>query len=249
MTSEFATKIEYYGTEKEFIATVVSYITGLSDKITCSTDLDTEFSGSDLTHIPEIVFSVGGAELKLKRTAPLSGVCYSYNIINGQSSIACLFDGRNPTIYTTVANRHYWISDIICDDFILLSIVGDAWGGPYSGDGNIIYVASSGSTYNYSFFTDISSGGYTKARLFDISSRIFKNSSNPSIVGTFLSRFSYGAPPGKIDYIKSTIYQNQGTKVFESTSIFDCTTVTVGDTVSLKDGPYLAVGPHQLIKI
>ena len=251
MASEFATKIENYGTEKEFMAAVVSYITGLSDKITCSSDLDTEFSDSDLTHVPEIIFSIGGAELKLKRTASLSDASYSYNIINGQSSIACLFNGGTPTLYTTVATRHYWISDIINNNFILLSIVGDSSGGPYAGDGNIIYAAGSSSTYNYSFFTNISSVGYTKDRLFNISSRIFKNSSNPSIEGTFLSRFSYAAPAGQIDYIKSSVYMtgNPAQKVFDIPSIYDCTTVTAGDTVSLKDGAYLAVGTHQLVKV
>lgn len=241
------------GTEKQFISGLIDYLTGLSNKITCSSNVETEFSESDLTHVPEFNFLIDGSlAFSLRRgstsgDAPLSSSTSKYKATCGTTTVDLDFHIGSGQERSTVTQRYYFISSIIGPNFVYISINTTQTGGdnqPLNSNLSIAYCADS--TKHYALDTNINRRA--KTDMFNMSTRTFREVSG-NAYGTFLSRFSYACPPGQIDYIKSSIYQYNNNKSFESTSIYDCTTVTLGDTVSLKDGAYLAVGTHQLVKV
>lgn len=257
MSAIFGYIVESDGTEKEFAASLINYITALSDKITCSTNLDTEYNSSDLTHVPVITFSIDGAlTITLTRAyrdgndnpheAALSNNSNGFIAACGNISSKVYCISQDSVAYTASIERKFAISSIIDNDLIFLSINGRAYYYATFNNTNlnVIYIKESSTVYT-SVYTGVT---FAKANIFDFSTRTFKDNTS-EVTGTFLSRFAYGCPPGQIDYIKSSVYQNNNSKVFELTSLCDCTTVTTGDTVSLKDGAYLAIGEHQLLKI
>jgi len=253
MPSVFKHELSVYGTEKDFMAAVINYLTGsqspLYQKIVCSSDIDTEYSDSDLTHIPSFDFSINGKiDFSITRKYALSSSAWEFNITSGSVSNTLSWGG-SPSAWDSTATRKIFISYIVDDNFVLLSINGTYQNGAIS-NANINFVYCKNSTKSYqSVINNVQGGGsVTIATIFNISSRVFYEVDGTDS-GTFMSRFSYQAPAGEIDYIKSSIYGNGTNKEFEVTSVYDCTTVNVGDTVSLKDGAYLAVGTHQIVKV
>lgn len=236
------------GTEKEFMSDFISYLTGLDTKITCSSSVDTEFSDSDLTHVPTFNFSIDGKlAFTLTRSAALNTNSNTYSLACASTSV----DIRWPdsVAYSAEHYRGFFVSYLINDNFVLLSINSTKRNNnnqPEQVNNNIIYAGSSGTKSYWSAVTNLD--WRTRTNLYSISGRIF-HEINGSDSGTFTSRFSYACPPGEIDYVKSSAYLDSGVKKFDITSIYDCTTVALGDTVSLKDGAYLAVGTNQLVKV
>lgn len=247
MSATFANELWVYGTEKEFMSAVINYITGLDSKITCSSDPDVEYDSSDLTHVPTFNFSIDGkVSFTLERPAALNIAAYTYNVTCGSYSSSPAFKHGGVVAYNAVDYRGFPISHIVNDNFVFISIGGFAWNSGYSNlNINIIYAKSGNKNY-LSVFTGVDP--LRKDILFNIGQRSFSEM-NSDVSATFLSRFAYKAMPGKIDYIKSSVYANNGSKKFDIASIYDSSTVTVGDTISLKDGPYIAVGSHQLVKV
>jgi hypothetical protein len=236
------------GTEKEFMSDFIDYLTSLDSKITCSSNVNTEFSDSDLTHVPTFNFSINNKlAFTLTRAAALNTDTSSYNLACG--SINVDISWQTSAAYTVSQDRGFYVSYLINDNFVLLSINSSHknWQARVEQiNNNIIYAGSSGASAYWSAITNLDYN--TRTSIYSISGRTF-SPIGEDIDGTFTSRFSYACPPGAIDYIKSSVYLNSGQKQFEITSIYDCTTVSVGDTISLKDGPYLAVGTNQLVKV
>lgn len=245
--------------EKEFFKAVKSYLLSLDDRITCAEDPDDEFDyatkGND--HIATLNFKISGVQIfKLCRTAALRNNSdqelpakfdFAVNAAEGIPVVDTALKVA-PGVYdiaqSVVANRQIKISHIINDNFIFLSFYAGINGNTF---GNVMYCKSGSDV-----FIGPKNGidvDYTRAKTFNMSDYTLYDLAAPAYNGTFLSRFSYRAPAGTIDYIKSSIYQNANEKVFENKSIYDCTNVTSGDTVSLKDGAYIAVGTNQLVKV
>lgn len=248
------------GTEKDFMSGFITYLHNLDNKIVCTSSADTEFDPSDTSHVPTFNFTIDSTfPFTLKRfkysdgaavDAPLSDNASGYVASFGSLTIAITFEKGNAYAYTASTTRGYYISSITNDEFVLLLIgtTSRSWQSWLLNDDMYIVYCKSGTKSYYTIANNIDRSAM--ANIFNISDKIFYDYSNPSsISGTFTSRFSYISPPGKIDYIKSSVYLNNGQKKFDVTSIYDCTQVDVMSTVSLKDGPYYAVGPHQLIKI
>lgn len=255
---------EYYfsvtGTEKEFMSGLITYLHNLDNKIVCTSSVDTEFDPSDTSHVPTFNFTIDDTfPFTLKRykvvsgsgvDAPLSDDACGYMASFGSLVVGITFSAGTAYAYTTSATRGYYISSLTNDDFVLLLIntTSRAWTSQLMNDNMSIVYCKSGTKSYYSIGNNIDRSA--KANIFNMGTRTFCDNSDPSgISGTFTSRFSYVSPPGKIDYIKSSVYLNNGQKKFDMSCIYDCTTVTVCDTVSLKDGPYYAVGSNQLVKI
>lgn len=236
------------GTEKEFMSDFIYYLTHLDSKITCSSNVNTEFSDSDLTHVPTFNFSINNKlAFTFTRGAALNTSTNTYNLACG--SVNANIAWQTSAAYTTTQDRGFYVSYLINDNFVLLSINTSKRGLDSHIEkinNNIIYAGSSGTKSYWSAVTNLN--WETRTNLYSISGRTFYEI-NGSDYGVFTSRFSYACPPGEIDYIKSSTYLNSGVKRFDITSIYNCSTVTLGDTVSLKDGPYLAVGTHQLVKV
>ena len=230
------------GTEKEFMSDFIDYLTSLDSKITCSSNVNTEFSDSDLTHIPTFNFSINNKlAFTLTRAEALNTNTNTYNL--SCDSINVDIAWQTSAAYTDSQDRGFYVSYLINDNFVLLSINSSHKNWQNRVDqinNNIIYAGSSGTSAYWSAITNLDYN--TRTNIYSISERTFYEI-NGNNDGVFTSRFSYACPPGEIDYV------NSGVKKFDITSIYDCTTVTLGDTVSLKDGAYLAVGTHQLVKV
>lgn len=251
MATQYLDSVEVTGTEKDFMTAVINYITGIDSKIACSSNVETEYDPSDLTHVPTFNFSIDG-ELAFTITRK-----YALNTNARDFIVSCKNDsftigiGGTSRSYSTNGRRTVSFSYINNDNFVLLTMhnifenynVANTYF-------SIIYAKNSAKSY-YSTLAVTTGTSHSKSVIFNISSRTFTEiSDGPVISGVFLSRFSYKTQPGKIDYIKDSIFASDGSKAFDLTSIYDCTELeSVGDPVSLNDGAYLAVGPHQLVKV
>ena len=256
------------GHEKEFYKAVKNYVVGLSSLITCDNDPDDEFDYATKgdSHIATLDFKINGVHaFKLYRPAVLrsngseAGVSainfamdISESIPSNDGGLRFKFSDYgigDPVAQSTSIKRGLIISHIVNDNFVLLCFSPALYSYQSQGNNNtkrMVHCLSDSSTT----FVTSSTGGVSlsSAGMFNISSLTMYDKAVTIPSGTFISRFSYTSPPGKIDYIKSSIYQNNNSKMFENKAIYDSTTVTVGDTVSLKDGSYVAIGTHQLVK-
>lgn len=274
-SSTYAASVEAYGVEKEMYRSIINYLTGLDSRITCNTDADTEWTRAegDSNTVPTFNFSINNIPIfSLSRD---SNIAQYYRQPSNVTVFKLLLDGT-PTYQTYIRDkkdepdtavqnyvactRGLTISHIINDNFILLSfaacpdaIVPNTTNTRYRDMDNATFALSLSNNQLYIGATKAASAApytpYGKAYCFDISDYTMYNVTTPSSVGKFVSRFSYGAPVGTIDYIKSSVYQSNGSKIFENKAVYDSTTVNVGDAVSLKDGSYVAVGTHQLVKV
>lgn len=261
-SANFGTYIQVNGTEIAFYKAIKQYILGLSPRFTCEQDPDDEFDKTQHagTYNPQMIFKIDGVQaFRLFRSAGLydGAAEIKTNSIAIQTNDYECFSAQTQEIgFVEWANRNttYGQSEIYPRKIILSHIISDIFAyfsiaGNYQEEQNadnkaVIWAPSNDKIY----YTTYHCGTYNKANVFNLSG-ITLWDTVLGLSGTFLSRFSYGCPPGTIDYIKSSIYAASGEKVFENRAVYDCTTVTVGDTVSLKDGAYVAIGAHQLVKV
>ncbi len=274
-SSTYAASVEAYGTEKDMYISIINYLTSLDSRITCDTDVDTEWSAAinDPGNIPTFVFSINNTPIfSLGRDRNIatyyrqpSKVLVFKLLLDGvptdQISIRNKKDSpETETQWEVTYTRGLTISHIINDNFILLSFAASSnattsqtTDTTWRDTDNATFALSLSNGQTYIGATKAASEApyipYSKAYCFNISDYTMYNVTTPSSVGKFVSRFSYSAPVGTIDYIKSTVYQSNGSKIFENKAVYDSTTVNVGDAVSLKDGSYVAVGTHQLVKV
>jgi len=246
MSVTFANETWIVGTEKQFMAGLINYITGLDSRITCSSDVDDEYSESDLTHIPSFNFSIDGKiAFTLTRPSALSNDVYTYTVSCNSVSSSPAFKTGNPAQRDSVLPRALVVSSIISPYFILLSFGGFGYNGGYSNSNtNIAYIDNNSKSYS----SVISGIGFSKDNIMNISGRTFYEIDGETS-GAFISRFAHAAPAGQIDYIKSAVYMNGSNKAFDTSAIYDSSTVSLGSIISLKDGTYFVAGPHQLIKV
>ena len=240
-----------YGTEKQFISGLVDFLHALDSRIVCTSDLDAEFPEDDLSHVPQIDFIIDGKlPFYLRRTdgrgygndASLNAQTCKYKAVCKSSAVIVDFGEAVYYTYDALATRWYFISALLGADFTYFSINTTQ---PLNANLSIAYCYGEDACY-YAYNTDINRR--QASTMFNLSDRTFKRTDD-LLYGGFTSRFSYAAQPGKIDYVKSSVYTTNGTRLFTTNSIYDCTTVNVCDTVSLSDGVCYAIGPHQLVKI
>ena len=245
--------------EKVFVKKLVDYILGLSDSITCDNDPDEEYDistvGGDYT--PTFNFKINDNNaFRLYRgntlSTPTNGMVFVANTISvvptNQKSITYVTNpGSNVRMYNESYTRGIVVSHIVNDNFIYLSF-GSYDEGSARNSGNAAFLFCTSGNDNF-----VTSRGnvnpYLVANCFDLSGLTLYDLAEELPAGVFVSRFAHAAPAGSIDYIKSSIYQNNSQKVFENKAVYDCSTVNVASTVSLKDGAYIAIGSHQLVKV
>lgn len=255
MSSAFNTYISSYSNEKTFMAKLIEYLENLSSDIVCTSDPDDEYP-NDTSHTPTFNFKIKNRNaFSLSRGATLASgsINLVFNAIakagesaNSQSMIFSDKIGWDQPYADSVVSRGLRVSHIVNDDFILLSFLAKNDSVSPLNNSAIFFFESNSSIFASS---RKGVGSYSQANCFNISSLEFYDLDSTYANGTFISRFAHAAPAGSIDYIKSSIYQNNSQKVFENKAVYDCSTVNVASTVSLKDGAYVAVGPHQLVKV
>lgn len=259
-SSIYGASVKAEGKENVSYKAIKNYLTGLDSRITCAEDPDEEFNADikGSSHVPTLNFSISGTHIfKLYRESSLADyskrMVFSMDAGNGiPANTKGIRNGEftpdESRTWDAEVSRGLTISHIINNNFIFLSFtaIDSSQNIRNSDNAGFMYCASDSKVYLCSF---PAVSPYDKSHIFNLSSYTLYDLATPGTVGTFLSRFSYAAPAGEIDYIKSSIYMNNDTKQFENRAIYDCTSVNVGDTVSLNDGSYVAVGPHQLVKV
>lgn len=263
-SSYYGRAVKAGGEEWHSFAAIKTYLTGLDSRITCANDPEDEFDATEhgSSYKSTLSFSINGTHaFTIYRDKALSETSKTLNVkldtISGASlppnnekgirNAETEYNDEKLPSYDRV--RGFTISHIINNNFILLSFASlvAVTSGTHRDWITICFSFSNNKTYigTYNETSEIS-----KAKCFNISGySLYDTDQSTGAVGSFLSRFSYAAPAGEIDYIKSSIYQNNSEKVFENRAVYDCTTVNIGDTVSLKDGSYVAVGTNQLVKV
>lgn len=245
--------------EKVFVKKLVDYILGLSDSITCDNDPDEEYDistvGGDYT--PAFNFKINDNNaFRLYRgnklSTPTNAMVFVANTISvvptNQKSITFVTNpGSNVRQYNESYTRGIVVSHIVNNNFIYLSFGSyDEGSARNSGNAAFLFCVSG----NDNFVTSRGNvNPYSVTNCFDLSGLTLYDLAEELSAGEFVSRFAHAAPAGQIDYIKSSIYQNNSQKVFENKAVYDCSTVNVASTVSLKDGAYIAIGSHQLVKV
>jgi len=248
---KFAEVVESTGNEVDFMKNVIAYITGINNTITCLDDPDDEYDEGTVgtSHIPTFRFSFNGKHiLTISRGQVLSEKMSSMNVsfINNGNIITTnsVYYMYRSTGWSTNGLRQFKMSYIDSPGICILNITSYSIYQSFT----VLLVESRSNSYGSYKTENVDTSTYTVSNIFNISECILYDTSD-AIHGNFISRFAYKAQPGKVDYIKSSIYINNNTKQFDITPIYDCTEVSPGSTVSLEDGAYLAVGPHQLVKV
>ncbi len=248
MGRKYFEKISSSENEIVFANLWYNFILNIDPRITCDTTVSAEYTNPDTTHVPTFNFSINGKfTIQIKRNANLANYSLAYTVSCGTFSDSEIYYStawHNGGVYQNLY-RELNIAALATDDFILIAI-GGLSGTSYINDG-IDAVWFTANDKNYTNIT-FRRTAFTEAVIFNISSKIFTETET-SAQGTFTSRFPYKAVTGRIDYIKSSVYTNNGVRVFDNPSLFDCTTVSVGATVPLAEGEYYAVGTNQLIKM
>lgn len=250
-TMKFAEVVESTNNEVDFMKNVIAYITGINNAITCLDDPDDEYDEGTVgtSHIPTFRFSFNGNHiLTISRSASLgesTSLMRIYFVDNGDTiastDVTYMYRG---TAWSVNGLRQFKMSYIDSPGICMLNITAERFGGSFT----VLFTESRSNSYGSYRSISVSASTYTVANIFNISECILYDTL-AGIQGNFISRFAYKAQPGKVDYIKSSIYTNDNVKQFDITPIYDCTEVSSGSTVSLEDGAYLAVGPHQLVKV
>lgn len=242
--------------EKDFYALLIGRITGLASNITCFGDPEEEFDVSTKggSYIPEFTFKVNNVEFfKIVRPVSLDTATYSmdFKLTTGNtvSSTTIKFNNQSAVLPDVDTARRCFFGYIVSSNEKLISFNIKS---SNATDNATMVFSISGSKNHRGKFGDTNYGKY-------FTNLILYETESPYNGGKFRSRFSYAAPAGNVDYIKSSVYTelsdttpvtgDGATKRFDITSMFDCTAVTPGSTVSLKDGNYYAVDTNQLVKI
>lgn len=252
----FDTTISSSGNEVAFMKEIIDYITDIDTSITCLDDPDDEYDVGTVTtsHRPVFRFCINNTNyFNIERNEALSSnsnrIIFKLLDGNGNTKASIGLRTGADTGWNVSTTRQTFVSFIFSSGLLIINMHGSV---SYS---NIqlltgMYIISGDNAYMSKkiYSSELAYTDYTLAEVFNIS--LFEIEGLTSATsGTFLSRFTYKAQPGKVDYIKSSIYIKNNTKQFDLTQIYDCTEVSVASTVSLKDGAYFAVGSHQLVKV
>lgn len=242
MSVVYDRKFITHTTEIEFIKAFIAEMKSLNTGIDCSNDPDEEYTKGN----PTFVFTMNNKQIfSMVRHDGISFGTDSFDItalVPGYVSTSSrIIFSPSGGATGAVMDRTWYLSYIVSNGLLLITIASST---NKSNNVTSVYISSKNNEYGAAYQVG---EGYQDKEMFDLSERTFYNQSS-GVSGTFLSRFTYKEVPGKIDYVKSSVYMSSNNKVFEIGSLYDCTDVTFGSTVSLQDGAYFAVGTNQLVK-
>lgn len=264
MSAFYENTISITGIEKDFMSALISALTGISYAVTCTGDISQYEGATSVT--PEFIININGKPtITLTRSAALSSNGYinikvnvGTNLIVTSKKINFWSNTADPNSPINRKANISWIASTNGNVIFINIREGFSGGSRYYGNYAVSTFKINNNVYGDGFYFSKQDNPISKDILFDMSKYpsgnkynpyVYKNYDNANDNGSFVSRFQYTTKPGIIDYVKSSIYVDSGTKKLECPSLFDCSTVNSGDTMSLKDGAYLAVGTHQLVKV
>ena len=244
-------KVYTTGDELEFMSATLDFILGIDPRITCDTTVSAQYANRPSDYVPEFNFSIDGkATITLRRQATLAGAAIAFSFICGSSSVTNAYFSTwwNNGYVNQNMGREFNFAAIATDDVLFFTICGGSSDSYYNANLGVTTITSDSKHY----LNVIANQAYTQSSMFNLA-----NSSRPyaeletSTPGYFISRFSYKAPTGKLDYAEGAVCVNNGGKVFNLSSVYDCTEVTPGTNYEglINGNNCFTIGQHQFIKL
>ena len=240
--------ISIYGTEKDFIKTVVNELTAADSRIVCETDIDTEFANDDTSHKVKVVFNVNGCyKLRFAREVKSQSVNYWYmeqvvndTVTNGAKVYYC------NTLYNIddVATRT-WKMIFVSNDNAIAMIFGN-------------YNSDMTNSYSYNVFS-YHENGFNVVSLIPNEPAASKSALSAELLRTdesnknevykiSVNRLNYSRGDD-VEIIESKVLFKSDVAEHDMKNVCDCSNVVAKNILLIDSVRYFAFDTNTLIKV
>lgn len=240
--------ISIYGTEKDFIKTVVNELTAADSRIVCETDIDTEFANDDTSHKVKVVFNVNGCyKLRFAREVKSQSVNYWYmeQVVNDTVTNGARVYYSN-TLYNIddVATRT-WKMIFVSNDNAIAMIFGN-------------YNSDMTNSYSYNVFS-YHENGFNVVSLIPnepaasksaLSAELLRTdeSSKNEVYKINVNRLNYSRGDD-VEIIESKVLFKSDVAEYDMKNVCDCSSVVAKNILLIDSVRYFAFDTNTLIKV
>lgn len=232
--------------EKTFIKTFVEQLTSSDSRITCDTDIDEQFAGTENTPVITLnIANSGGCKIQFIRRNNLSisnSIYFCDFYING---IKYAVNGDLEYLSTSI------MADIIAVRTLKFTVVSND---------KVLYIAFG--NYNTSMpnsakasFMCIADGNLTAAAVNSNANAVSGNFTvtsqlNNGLLYSFATRIGYSIANGKLEIIKNkSLLDSDGSKILTFDGLYDCSTMPQFVNFNIGTSNYFSIGTHTLMPI
>ena len=240
--------ISIYGTEKDFIKTVVNELTAADSRIVCETDIDTEFANEDTSHQIRIALNVNNCyKLRFAREAKSQSVNYWYmeQVVNDTVTNGAKVYYSN-TLYNIddVATRT-WKMIFVSNDNAIAMIFGN-------------YNSDMTNSYSYNVFS-YHENGFNVVSLIPNEPAASKSALSAELLRTdesnknevykiSVNRLNYSRGDD-VEIIESKVLFKSDIAEHDMKNVCDCSNVVAKNILLIDSVRYFAFDTNTLIKI
>lgn len=240
--------ISIYGTEKDFIKTVVNELTTADSRIVCETDIDTEFANENTSHQIRIALNVNNCyKLRFVREAKSQSVNYWYmeQVINDIVTNGTKVYYSN-TLYNidAVATRT-WKMIFVSNDNAIAMIFGN-------------YNSDMTNSYSYNVFS-YHENGFNVVSLIPnepaaskpaLSAELLRTdeSNKNEVYKISVNRLNYSRGDD-VEIIESKVLFKSDVAEHDMKNVCDCSTVATKNILLIDNLRYFAFDTNTLIKV
>lgn len=237
--------ISIYGTEKDFIKTVVNELTAADSRIVCETDIDTEFANEDTSHQIRIALNVNNCyKLRFAREAKSQSVNYWYmeQVVNDTvTNGAKVYYSYN---IDDVATRT-WKMIFVSNDNAIAMIFGS-------------YNSDMTNSYSYNVFS-YHENGFNVVSLIPnepaasksaLSAELLRTdeSSKNEVYKINVNRLNYSRGDD-VEIIESKVLFKSDVAEYDMKNVCDCSSVVAKNILLIDSVRYFAFDTNTLIKV
>lgn len=240
--------ISIYGTEKDFIKTVVNELTAADSRIVCETDIDTEFANEDTSHQIRIALNVNNCyKLRFAREAKSQSVNYWYmeQVVNDTVTNGAKVYYSN-TLYNIddVATRT-WKMIFVSNDNAIAMIFGS-------------YNSDMTNSYSYNVFS-YHENGFNVVSLIPNEPAASKSALSAELLRTdesnknevykiSVNRLNYSRGDD-VEIIESKVLFKSDVAEHDMKNVCDCSNVVAKNILLIDNLRYFAFDTNTLIKV
>ena len=240
--------ISIYGTEKDFIKTVVNELTTADSRIVCETDIDTEFANENTSHQIRIALNVNNCyKLRFVREAKSQSVNYWYmeQVIND------IVTNGTKVYYS---NSVYNIDDVVTRTWKMIFVSNDNAIAMIFGS----YNSDMKNSYSYNVFS-YHENGFNVVSLIPNEPAASKSALSAELLRTdegnknevykiSVNRLNYSR--GKdVEIIESKVLFKSDVAEHDMKNVCDCSTVATKNILLIDNLRYFAFDTNTLIKV
>lgn len=232
--------ISVNGTEKDFFKKLIAEVTAADDRISCDTDLDTEFSKE--SDKPQIIFNLlNVCTLTFTRGQQLSSQSKDYSIelsYNSENISASLNIMNTSNEWNAVAERYITIKLIPAQKVLIFLIYLQS-----SKDQIVIGI----NIFNDSTFQGVSTTTTSLAELYNTFVGVDEKNKNSEY--SIINRLQYTIEnENNLDIIRKKALKSGSAKSLEFDGLYDCSFVQKGSTITIDNKNYYALNNYTLIE-